>query len=146
MPVKTSRLESKVLQSINDNKNKNNSSNKRKKTQEKNAKSTKKDSNNKNIATTLKQTVKNDKSNISSTSGSISKTSSSPNPSKLNINVQQQAVTPEVKKFKPSDLAVLGFTPVVNKRNSKGETQLHAACVKVSIFLFYYVLIILIQY
>ncbi|XP_066940005.1 BRCA1-associated RING domain protein 1-like isoform X2 [Macrobrachium rosenbergii] len=45
-----------------------------------------------------------------------------------------QAVTPEGKKFlKITNLSALGMspsTPSINKRNSKGETMLHIACIK----------------
>lgn len=45
-------------------------------------------------------------------------------------------VTPDSKKImKIADLSALGMspnTPAINKRNSKGETPLHVACIKVN--------------
>lgn len=54
---------------------------------------------------------------------------------KIEKNIKLFPVTPDSKKIlKIADLSALGMspsTPSINKRNSKGETPLHVACIKV---------------
>lgn len=75
-----------------------------------------------------------------SKSGSSSKNSPPSPPGqksdvKVEKNMKPVPITPDSKKImKLPDLSALGMspsTPAINKRNSKGETPLHVACIKV---------------